>query len=432
MYLKEHESPIRVAFVAPELFPLPPREGFATAVEFVIDEMCEILRQRHRVTIYSIADPAFKDGLSDGVAYKYTPVTTFDTKILPFLYRLVRRTLKRDLDYWQSVGYYALYAIRTARKIGQEKVDIVHLHNILQFAPWIRRFAPQSKIIFHIHWHGLSKKENYFGYEVLRTELAERCLKDVDAVVAVSDYLLDGMRERFPNHAHKLFRVHNGAKEAGNRATFASAPTRISDSQSRDPIIIFTGRMIPEKGLHVLLKAMRIVLEQHPNAQLHVMGKSWRPGATFSDYEQELQRLIEGMEDRIHFLGWRPHSEIPRILANADVYAFPSVWEEPCSTALLEALAAGLPTVATATGGTPELVKDGENGFLVPPDDHVALARRVSMLLDNPELRRQIGERARRLSQEGFSWQRVIEEFEAVYYRTLAYGSGFAGENMFS
>ncbi|MBI2954658.1 MAG: glycosyltransferase family 4 protein [Chloroflexi bacterium] len=412
----------RLALVAPQEFSLPPREGFATAVEFLIQELSEVLALRHDTTIYSLAEPSLSDSNVGGISYRYTPITRLDTLALPLLYRVGRRALRRDLNYWQSVGYFGPYAARVALKIRRAGFDVVHLFNILQFAPWIRWLAPRSKIIFHITWHGLSKDDGYFGYSTLQTELAERCLKDVDAVIACSDYLLDGIRGRFPDHAHKLHRVYNGAKPVGPLDDSAI------EKPSQDLTVIFGGRIVPEKGLHTLLKAMRLVIDRVPRARLHVVGISWRPGSDFSEYRRELDRLMEGLEQHIDFLGWKSRVEFPRVLANADVYAFPSIWEEPFSMSLLEAMSAGLPVVATATGGTPELIRDGVNGFLVPPEDHVALAERISMLLTGPDLRREMGGRGQRLVRERFCWERVVDELDAVYGQVLEPRFGAAAE----
>lgn len=167
---------------------------------------------------------------------------------------------------------------------------------------------------------------------------------------------------------------------------------------------------------------MHLVVRQIANARLQIVGVSWRPGAEFSGYEGELQRLAQGLEDHVEFLGWKSRAEFPKTLASGDVYAFPSIWEEPFSMSLLEAMAVGLPVVATATGGTPELIHDGVNGFLVPPDDPDGLADRLLMLLGNATLRREIGDSGRRLVSERYCWQRIVGEVVAVYWQTLGDG----------
>jgi hypothetical protein len=223
---------VRLAMVAPEVFPLPPTEGFSTAIEFLVQELGEALSFENDVTIFSISHPARKDVTIERIRYRYTSVGSIDRWVLPRVYSLLGKTLRPGALYWQSTGYYASYAAQMGLKIRSGDYEVVHLFNILQFAPWIRRLSPHSKIVFHIAWHGLSKDQDYYGYSVLSKALAERCLKDVDAIIGCSDYLVDGIRERFPNSSQKVFRVHNGVKpvnasvEDRLAATFVESDTR--------------------------------------------------------------------------------------------------------------------------------------------------------------------------------------------------------------
>lgn len=103
-------------------------------------------------------------------------------------------------------------------------------------------------------------------------------------------------------------------------------------------------------------------------------------------------------------LGHVPREHVPSALRTSDVQVVPSRWDEPSALTILEGLATGLPIVASATGGSPELVGDG--GLLFPRDDVVSLAQRLALLLDDPELRRDLGARARRRA-ESFTWLRT-------------------------
>ena len=99
-----------------------------------------------------------------------------------------------------------------------------------------------------------------------------------------------------------------------------------------------------------------------------------------------------GLAGRVHFLGQR--DDIPDLLAALDIFVLPS-HSEGVSLALLEAMAAGLPVIATAVGGLPEVVTDGVNGLLIPPQDPEALAQALARLLDDPALAKKLGENAR-------------------------------------
>ncbi len=117
--------------------------------------------------------------------------------------------------------------------------------------------------------------------------------------------------------------------------------------------------------------------------------------------EAEMRQLAQelGLAGRVHFLGQRP--DIPDLLGALDIFVLPS-HSEGVSLALLEAMAAGLPVIATAVGGLPEVVTDGVNGLLIPPQDPEALAQALARLLDDPALAKKLGENARRHVEEKF------------------------------
>jgi glycosyltransferase involved in cell wall biosynthesis len=119
-----------------------------------------------------------------------------------------------------------------------------------------------------------------------------------------------------------------------------------------------------------------------------------------------------GLNDAVRFLGWQ--ADLAPWLAGWDIFVQPSL-EEGLPIAAMEAMAAGLPVVATAVGGTPELVEDGKTGWLVPPGDPAALVQRIRALLLNPEQARVIGAAGRARVREKFSTDRMVTELSAIY-----------------
>ena len=133
----------------------------------------------------------------------------------------------------------------------------------------------------------------------------------------------------------------------------------------------------------------------------------------------ELEGLVRSLDlsDEISFLGWR--EDVPALLMHADMYVLAS-YTEGMPLSILEAMAAGLPVVATAVGGVPELVQDGVTGLLVPPRDPQALAGAMSRLVKDPALRRRMGEAGRRRVEEHFSFDRMVQQYEDLYRELLA------------
>ncbi|ACG73950.1 glycosyl transferase group 1 [Anaeromyxobacter sp. K] len=162
----------------------------------------------------------------------------------------------------------------------------------------------------------------------------------------------------------------------------------------------------PVKGQSDLLVAMREVLRTRPDARLVLVGEGVR--------RPLLERLARrlGISDRCHFLGHR--LDAPALLAQA-VAGVSASYAEGISNAILESMAMRLPVVATRVGGTPEVVREGQNGFLVPPGAPAALARRILDLLRDPALRRRMGERGRRIVEEEFGLAQMRLSYDALY-----------------
>ncbi|MBL7199911.1 MAG: glycosyltransferase [Anaerolineae bacterium] len=179
-----------------------------------------------------------------------------------------------------------------------------------------------------------------------------------------------------------------------------------------DVLVVGTvARLGPEKGHAYLLEAAAEVLKQVLQTRLLLVGD----GPMRSQLEGRAKAL--GVADSIVFAGLR--HDVPTILSLFDLFVLPSLWEG-LPMAVLEAMAAGLPVVATAVGGTPEVVVDGVTGLLVPPGDPDALAEAIFRLLRDPDLRQRMGQAGRERVVERFSAERMVERTEQLYEQLLA------------
>jgi glycosyltransferase involved in cell wall biosynthesis len=175
------------------------------------------------------------------------------------------------------------------------------------------------------------------------------------------------------------------------------------------PIILFVGWLLSYKGPDVLLRAMKYVIDKSAHAQVLFMGT----GAERNALEQMAIKL--GIEDNVRFLGYIRDSAIKaRYYRAADVFTLPSTLTESFGLVNLEAMASGLPIVASDLGGIPDLVKHGENGYLVPPSNPDALAKAIINILEDHALRERMSKNARERVQR-YSWARTTGETEDVY-----------------
>ncbi len=182
------------------------------------------------------------------------------------------------------------------------------------------------------------------------------------------------------------------------------------------PVIGLVGRLAPWKGQHVFLDAAATVRRRYPAARFQLIGS-----ALFGEsaYEERLHRRAAepDLAGSVEFLGFR--SDVPQCMAALDVLVHASVTGEPFGQVVIEGMAAARPVVATAGGGVPELVVDGESGLLVPMGDVAALAAAVERLLGDASLRARLAASGRARVVECFTVERTARAVEAVYDTVL-------------
>jgi glycosyltransferase involved in cell wall biosynthesis len=189
---------------------------------------------------------------------------------------------------------------------------------------------------------------------------------------------------------------------------FDEAAARAPEPPAPEPggIVCVANMHHPVKGQTDLLMAMKEVVRVRPEAHLVLVGD----GVRRPHLERSARQL--GIADRCHFVGHR--FDAPALLARAAVCVSAS-YAEGISNAIIEGMSARLPVVATAVGGSPELVREGVNGYLVPPGAPAALARRLVDVLASPPLRRRMGEEGRRIVETEFGVAQMRTSYDALY-----------------
>ena len=188
-------------------------------------------------------------------------------------------------------------------------------------------------------------------------------------------------------------------------------PNGMSDPKGSEPLrLLYIGRLEPIKGVHTVVAAMQRL---DSSVSLSILG------AGDLDYTAALQATVAqaGMNDRVRFLGAAPRAEVPQVLAQHDVLLFPSEWDEPFARSVLEAMAAGLAVVGTTTGGTGEILVEGETGLTFPAGDAVQLASQIQRLVDDPGLRQRLAQSARQIVRQYYTLGRMVDELEAELQR---------------
>jgi glycosyltransferase involved in cell wall biosynthesis len=180
-------------------------------------------------------------------------------------------------------------------------------------------------------------------------------------------------------------------------------------------VIGVIAQFIPRKGHRFLIEAAPRILIDYPNTKFLFFGQG--------PLERQLRQLCKkhNIADKVHFVGFR--TDLERILPCIDLVVHPATMEG-LGISLMQASATGVPIVASRVGGIPEIIQDGVNGLLVPPDDVQGLTSAVVRLLQDPEKGSAMGQAGRRLIQEEFSIEKMVEGNLRVYHGVLARGIG--------
>lgn len=321
------------------------------------------------------------------------------------LLELLRPDLAPDVKVFEveARSWSDLASLRKLRSvIRREAPDVVHSHLFFasMFGSTVGKLAGAPATIETCHLA-----------EVWRTGwLKKSCLIDrffarfVDHFIAVSHATRAHLERKKKITAGKITVVWNGrdlgAYQAGARGSF---PIPGRDSRL---VVGVVGRLEPQKGLSFLIKAIPAVLRERPDVLFAFLGD----GVLRQALEEECREA--GVEGAVHFLGYG--RDVAGFLGSIDLFVLPSLYEG-LPLAVIEASAAGLPIVATAVDGTPEVVVDGETGVLVPPSDPQALARAIVGLLGDPARRELLGAAAAVRARKHFGLASQIAATEAVY-----------------
>lgn len=311
-----------------------------------------------------------------------------------------------------------LYVYKVAKWIKKLDIKIAHVRNRPLYIPYLKKLlGKEVKLIIHEHNQNIA--------DTLSQKSALEVLNAVDAYVGVSKFTMDyEITKRYSQFSNKAHYILNGVDidkfrpiwERQAEAEQLRAKYKLGNSK----VILFIGAIRERKGIHFLAQTMKDVVAKHPGAKLVIVGGSAKNLEAADPFAKMIHDEAKELKDNIVFLGFVPSSEIEKIYLLADIFAGPSVWDEPFGLVFAEASATGLPVVASKRGGIPEIIRDNVSGLLVDdPSNTADLAGKINCLLDNPEIARKFGEAGRKIMADRFSWNRVANEIENLYDKLI-------------
>ncbi len=304
----------------------------------------------------------------------------------------------RLVDWFEPAGMAAL-----RRCLHELRLDILHTHNPRDY--YIAAAATFATPIRNV---GTRHQLRPIAWAQLKRPLLRRFA----AMIAVSEAVRDGLlASGLP--PHRLVTVLNGVRAPASAGDQAQLQRELGLPPRGGPVIGSIGRLCATKGLEFLLWAAALLRGRWPGLQLALVGGAGED----MGYVQRLRQLARGLRLPVQFCGYR--DEASRLVGALDVLVVPSL-AEPFGLVTLEALACGVPVVATRSGGSREIVRDGSEGLLVPPGDPEALAAALQRLLADHALRERCIRSGRKRVAEHFTLARQVGETEKVYARVLA------------
>jgi len=325
--------------------------------------------------------------------YSIVALPWFIIEMLQIRRKLVQLVRKYEIDIVQTHLLEALnFLALTLRYDTALRVVLWTIQNV--------EFLPNEK-----HWLLRPKR---FGHRLLYRLTAGK----VDGFIAVSDQVRESLIREIGSVQDKIFTICNAVdvrrfERPGDQAALCDQLG--IETQAR--LVATVGRLTKQKGHCHLIDAAATVVSSYPDTHFLFIGVGELKDVLMA------QARRAGLSENIHFLGKR--QDVPDLLAAVDLFVLPSLWEG-LSLALLEAMAAGKPIVATAVSGTTQAMIHGETGLVVPPRDSAALAEAIIQLLSDPAQAQVMGRAAKQHVTANFGAQKQAEEHLALYRRLLS------------
>lgn len=365
--------------ICTEKLPVPPVAG--GAVQLYIEGVLPYLSKDHMITVYSIQYP----GLPDEEVVNNV--------------RYVRVSGKTDTIY-----------VNNLKARVDKSYDLVHVFNRPRTVLSLMQVLPDTKFSLSLH-------NEMFHQEKISQEDGARCIERVEFINTVSKFIADRVKSRFPSAEGKLNVVYSGANVTDYKPGW-SAEGALNKLQLKrkygledKKVVLFVGRLSQKKGVHILLNAMKKVMETDPGTALVIIGSKWYGKNDSDDYTKSIMNLSKSLTGPIVFTGFVPPKSIPELFNLGDVFVCASQWSEPLARVHFEAMAAGLPIITTDRGGNAEVVDGYGNGLVIEEyKDCNVMADKISFLLKNPQKALDMGKKGRILVEQKFNWERVANE----------------------
>lgn len=363
--------------------------------------------------VYDLSLHLARKGLKISIITCEAPNTPFEEHRENLSVYRVPEKIVDSYNFIQWIYLLNLSMIIKAYQINQkEPFDIIHSHDWLTaFSAFTLKHSLKKPLISTIHATEYGRNQGIYNDE-------QRFIHNIEwwttyeswKVIVCSNNMKNEVRNLFNLPEDKLVILPNGINPDNLKTTLDPYEIRRNYAKEDEKIILFIGRLHPQKGAEYLLRALPIVLNKIKNIKVIIVGT----GPQLNDLIQEANYL--GLIERVIFTGFVDDNLRNALLHLADILVFPSVYE-PFGIVALEAMALGKPVIASRVGGFSEIIEDGKDGFLFEPRNINDLANKIVYILTNEEHIDLIKNNAINKIKEKYLWDKIAEETKNEYLR---------------
>ena len=301
------------------------------------------------------------------------------------------------------IGGYTLHALRELLLIKELSPDVVHAQSIPRGTACVL-----ARKLFGVPCVVWGQGSDVYLPWRFKEVISKFVLGNADALIALTGLMKQKIIELLGRERCDIFVIPNGIDYEFFSSYLGKRGSVTSEPGNNKKIVLYVGRLEPVKGVRYLVQAMGILRDGGlRNVKLLIVGD----GSEKKCLEELVKKL--DLEDYVVFAGKVSHEKIPEYMASADVFVLPSL-SEGFGMAVVEAMAMGLPVIASRVGGLPWIIRDGENGFLVEPRNPRDIAEKITLLLTNDNLRAYMSKRNIEEARK-YSWEKIVEKLEKVY-----------------
>ena len=379
---------LEIALICTEKLPVPAVAG--GAIQIYIDGILPYLSKHHNITVFSTSYPGFpSDEMKNNIHYiRISPINT----------RYYINTIKSRLD---------------------NSFDLVHIFNRPLWLLSISESFPNLNLSLSLH------NDMFYPDKMTKSEVCD-CINKLKFITTVSKYIANEAEKACPQAKGKINVVYSGVDADIYKPPNCDEDRLKKNKLKKDygfhenKIVLFVGRLNPDKGIHVLISAMEQIMNQRSDTALIIVGSKWFGENKVDTYTKLIESLSRKLKGQVDFTGFLAPSEISAYYNMADIFVCPSQWNEPLARVLYEAMAAGLPIVTTNRGGNAEVISNFHNGIVIDDfNNHQCLAQAISLLLNNPYEAVEMGKTGRSLAISIYNWERVSDDIQRLISRYL-------------